>query len=121
MFFVATAPSGDEGHIKMFYGWDQPAGSLTPAQLASPAADALSERMLSVQVRALPTQFQKGTIDIEGALRFSLAWVPEEQGAVSVVQRDWCTAGIKAGPKFAGGDTLECGHDGERIVVAPRR
>ena len=70
----------DDGHFKMFYGFDQPAGSLTPEQLASPAADDISQRMLSVQVRALPHSFQSSAIKVEGALRFSLAWVPEEHG-----------------------------------------
>jgi hypothetical protein len=76
---LATEPL-DDGHFKMFYGFDQPAGALTPEQLASPAADAVSQRMLSVQVRELPKSFQGGTIQIEGALRFSFAWVPEEHG-----------------------------------------
>jgi hypothetical protein len=70
----------DDGHFKMFYGFDQPAGALTPEQLASPAADDISQRMLSVQVRALPHSFQDSAIKVEGALRFSLAWVPEEHG-----------------------------------------
>ena len=70
----------DDGHFKMFYGFDQPAGALTPQQLASPAADDISQRMLSVQVRALPHSFQDSAIKVEGALRFSLAWVPEEHG-----------------------------------------
>ena len=70
----------DDGHFKMFYGFDQPAGALSPAQLASPAADDISQRMLSVQVRKLPQSFQNDTINVEGALRFSLAWVPEEHG-----------------------------------------
>jgi len=70
----------DDGHFKMFYGFDQPAGALSPAQLASPAADDISQRMLSVQVRKLPQSFQNDSINVEGALRFSLAWVPEEHG-----------------------------------------
>jgi len=70
----------DDGHFKMFYGFDQPAGALSPAQLASPAADDISQRMLSLQVRALPHSFQSNAINVEGALRFSLAWVPEEHG-----------------------------------------
>lgn len=70
----------DDGHFKMFYGFDQPEGALTPEQLTSPIADAVSQRMLSVQVRALPQSFQDSSIQIEGALRFSLAWVPEEHG-----------------------------------------
>ena len=80
----------DDGHFKMFYGFDQPAGALSPAQLASPAADDISQRMLSVQVRALPHSFQNNAINVEGALRFSLAWVPEEhggQGTVHLVRR----------------------------------
>jgi hypothetical protein len=70
----------DDGHFKVFYGFDQPAGALTAEQLTSPIADAISQRMLSVQVRALPHSFQDNSIQVEGALRFSLAWVPEEQG-----------------------------------------
>src|SRR3954468_382158 len=70
----------DDGHFKVFYGFDQPAGALSPAQLASPAADDISQRMLSVQVRKLPQSFQNDSINVEGALRFSLAWVPEEHG-----------------------------------------
>ena len=70
----------DDGHFKMFYGFDQPAGALTPEQLASPAADEISQRMLSVQVRTLPESFQNEAIQVEGALRVSLAWVPEEHG-----------------------------------------
>lgn len=70
----------DDSHFKMFYGFDQPAGALTPDQLASPAADEISQRMLSVQVRALPEKFQDDSIAIEGALRATLAWVPEEHG-----------------------------------------
>src|SRR5215208_4593967 len=70
----------DDGHFKMFYGFDQPAGALSAAQLASPAADDISQRMLSVQVRKLPQSFQNDSISVEGALRFSLAWVPEEHG-----------------------------------------
>ena len=70
----------DDGHYKMFYGFDQPDGALTPEQLPSPIADAISQRMLSVQVRALPHSFQDNWIQVEGALRFSLAWVPEEHG-----------------------------------------
>jgi len=70
----------DDGHFKMFYGFDQPAGALSPEQLAAPAADDVSQRMLSVQVRALPHSFQNKAIKVEGALRFSLAWVPEEHG-----------------------------------------
>ncbi len=76
---LATEPL-DDGHFKMFYGFDQPAGSLAPEQLASPAADDISQRMLSVQVRALPHTFQGDALKVEGALRFSLAWVPEEHG-----------------------------------------
>jgi Family of unknown function (DUF6603) len=74
------AAPADDGLLRMFYGWDQPAGSLSPAQLASPAADDVSERMLSVQVRALPRFFDSNLIKVEGALRFSLAWVPAEHG-----------------------------------------
>jgi hypothetical protein len=70
----------DDGHFKVFYGFDQPAGALTAEQLTSPIADAISQRMLSVQVRALPHSFQDNSIQVEGALRFSLAWVPEEHG-----------------------------------------
>ena len=70
----------DDGHFKVFYGFDQPEGALTQAQLDSPIADAISQRMLSVQVRALPNSFQGNSIQVEGALRFSLAWVPEEHG-----------------------------------------
>jgi hypothetical protein len=70
----------DDGHFKVFYGFDQPADALTAEQLASPIADAISQRMLSVQVRALPHSFQGKSIQVEGALRFSLAWVPEEHG-----------------------------------------
>lgn len=70
----------DEHPIRMFYGWDEPAGALTDVQRAAPAADDVSERMLSLQVRALPKGFQDGTIAIEGALRSSLAWVPAEHG-----------------------------------------
>jgi hypothetical protein len=70
----------DDGHFKMFYGFDQPEGALTAEQLTSPVADAISQRMLSVQVRALPHSFQGNSIQVEGALRFSLAWVPEEHG-----------------------------------------
>ncbi len=69
----------DEHWIRMFYGWDEPAGALSDVQRTAPAADLLSERMLSVQVRKPPETFQ-GAIDIEGALRFTLAWVPREQG-----------------------------------------
>lgn len=68
----------DDGHVKVFYGWDHPAGSLSEAELVAPAADDVSERMLSVQVRALPQM--DDTTDIEGALRFSLAWVPADHG-----------------------------------------
>jgi hypothetical protein len=70
----------DDGHFKMFYGFDQPEGALTPAQLESPIADAISQRMLSVQARAMPDSFQQNWLHIEGALRASLAWVPEEHG-----------------------------------------
>jgi hypothetical protein len=70
----------DEHLVKMYYGWDQPPDSLSPTQLAAPAADAVSERMLSVQVRTLPKFYNSKRIRIEGALRFSLAWVPAEHG-----------------------------------------
>jgi hypothetical protein len=70
----------DDGHFKVFYGFDQPEGALTPAQLDSPIADAIAQRMLSVQVRAVPNSFQDNSIQVEGALRVSLAWVPEEHG-----------------------------------------
>ena len=70
----------DDGHFKVFYGFDQPAGALTPEQLTSPIADAISQRMLSVQVRALPHSFLGKSVHVEGALRFSLAWIPEEHG-----------------------------------------
>ena len=70
----------DDKPIRMFYGWDEPAAALSELQRAAPAADKLSERMLSVQVRKLPESFQGGVIDIEGALRASLAWVPAEHG-----------------------------------------
>jgi hypothetical protein len=53
---------------------------LSAAQLAAPAADEVSERMLSVQVRTLPKFYNSKRIKIEGALRFSLAWVPAEHG-----------------------------------------
>ena len=71
---------GEDALLKAIYGWDQPAGALSPAQLASPAADDVSERMLSVQIRALPGFFDSDRIKLEGALRFSLAWVPAEHG-----------------------------------------
>jgi len=70
----------DDGHFKMFYGFDQPDGALTPEQLESPVADQISQRMLSVQIQRLPESFQDGTIEIDGVLRFSFAWVPEEHG-----------------------------------------
>jgi hypothetical protein len=70
----------DEHVLRMFYGWDQPAGALSAGQLAAPIADRISERMLSVQLRAPPKAFQKKEITVEGALRFSLAWVPAEHG-----------------------------------------
>jgi hypothetical protein len=66
--------------IKAFYGWDQPAGALSDAQLAASAADDVSERMLSVQVRAPQGKYEPHGISVEGALRFSLAWVPAEHG-----------------------------------------
>ncbi|MGH8636302.1 MAG: hypothetical protein ACREUZ_04115, partial [Burkholderiales bacterium] len=69
----------DEHWLRMFYGWDEPASALTELAAANPAADALSERMLSVQVRKPPESFEGG-IDIEGALRFSAAWVPRAHG-----------------------------------------
>ena len=70
----------DDKPVRMFYGWDEPAAALTDLQRAAPAADDVSERMLSVQVRKPPASFQGGVIDIEGALRFSVAWVPAEHG-----------------------------------------
>ncbi len=70
----------DEHWIRMFYGWDEPKGALTELQREAPAADDVSERMLSVQVRKPPESFQDDAIDIEGALRFSLGWVPAEHG-----------------------------------------
>jgi hypothetical protein len=70
----------DDTLIKVFYGWDQPAGSLSEAQLAPSIADDISERMLSVQVRARPHHFRDGRLKIEGALRSTLAWVPEDHG-----------------------------------------
>lgn len=69
----------DQHWIRMFYGWDEPAAALTEIARTNPAADRLSERMLSVQVRKPPESFQGG-IDIEGALRFTAAWVPREHG-----------------------------------------
>lgn len=83
-----VAPEDEEEKddlVKLFYGWDQPAGSLSAAQLAAPAADDVSERMLSVQVGALSESFDSESFDaqgiqLEGALRFSLAWVPAEHG-----------------------------------------
>ena len=70
----------DEALLRVFYGWDQPPGALSDAQLAAPAADDLSERMLSVQVQALAETFAAQGIQVQGALRFTLAWVPAEQG-----------------------------------------
>lgn len=70
----------DEHAMRMFYGWDEPAAALNELQRTAPAADEVSQRMLSVQVRKLPESFQDGTIDIEGALRLSVAWVPREHG-----------------------------------------
>lgn len=70
----------DDGYFKAFYGFDQPEGALSPEQLASPIADAISQRMLSVQVRALPDALKTSALSAEGVLRFSLAWVPEDHG-----------------------------------------
>ncbi len=69
----------DETLVKMFYGWDQPAASLSEAQLAAPIADDISERMLSVQVKAPPFIDSK-RVQVEGALRSTLAWVPFDHG-----------------------------------------
>ncbi|MGH8718979.1 MAG: DUF6603 domain-containing protein [Burkholderiales bacterium] len=63
-----------------FYGWEPPAANLAPDAPQLSAADRLSDRMLSVQLRAPPHGFQSGEIQIEGALRASLAWVPKEHG-----------------------------------------
>jgi len=75
---LEAAPE-DEQSLRMFYGWDAPQGALSDLQREAPAADDLSQRMLSVQVREPPQHFQD-RIDIEGALRFSLAWMPRVHG-----------------------------------------
>jgi hypothetical protein len=51
-----------------------------PGATRRPAADDISQTHAVVQVRKLPQSFQSDTISVEGALRFSLAWVPEEHG-----------------------------------------
>ena len=95
----------DDGHFKMFYGFDQPEGALSAQQLESPLADAVSQRMLSVQVRALPQSFQDKSISVEGALRFSLAWVPEDHGGKGLfisVGGSQFRFGIRRGQDWAG-------------------
>ncbi|MGH2614274.1 MAG: DUF6603 domain-containing protein, partial [Thermomicrobiales bacterium] len=63
-----------------FYGWEPPANDIAPGAPQLSAADRLSDRMLSMQLRVPPHGFQSGEIQIEGALRASLAWVPKEHG-----------------------------------------
>src|SRR5690349_6170885 len=70
----------DQHRFRMMYGWDTPAAALSAAQIANPTADQVSERMLSMQVRKNQSLFQNDEISVEGALRFSLAWVPAEHG-----------------------------------------
>ena len=69
----------DEHPLRMFYGWDEPAGALDAIERSAPIANEISQRMLSVQVRKPPKAFAGG-IAIEGALRSTLAWVPREHG-----------------------------------------
>lgn len=70
----------DDGLIKAFYGWDQPKGASSVAEALAPAADDISERMLSVQLRSPPGMFDTSRLSVEGALRSTLAWVPAEHG-----------------------------------------
>ena len=60
----------NEQLIKMFYGWDQ------PPELRGGGADDVSDRMLSIQVLAPPQGFADDAVKLEGAARFSLAWIP---------------------------------------------
>src|SRR5690606_38640005 len=69
----------DQHWIRMFYGWDEPPAALAEIARTNPAADRLSERMLSLQVRKPPESFKRG-IDLQGALRFTAAWVPRGHG-----------------------------------------
>ena len=70
----------DEALLRVFYGWDQPPGALSDAQLAAPRRTTSPSACSRCRSRRWPRPSPRRASRSQGALRFTLAWVPAEQG-----------------------------------------